>query len=66
LFFWSYPSCLAPARLRRLHPKALKNYWLKGAAQFSRPAFWQGKQNTADNTLRIIKGFCAALTEGMV
>jgi len=66
LFFWPYPSCLAPARLRRLHPKALKNDWLKGASQFSRPAFRQGKQNTADNTARIIKGFCAALAEGRV
>ena len=59
--FFAYLPCLAPARLRHLRKKSIKNYLLRGALQFSAVCIFQDKENHEDNTLRIIKGFSDVL-----
>jgi hypothetical protein len=55
--FLPYLLCLAIARRHHLRQKSIKNYLLRGALQFSAICIFQDKENHADNTLRIIKGF---------
>ena len=59
--FLPYLPCLASARRRHLRQKSIKNYFLRGAWQFSAICVFQDKENHADNTLCIIKCFSAVL-----